>query len=38
LSVCCSDGLIPELALERIFGFAPRTLFDGSLTAGKPKK
>jgi len=25
------DGLIRELELERIFGFAPGTIFDGSL-------
>ena len=29
------DQLIGELELERIFGFAPGTAFDGSLTAGK---
>lgn len=28
------DQLIRELELERIFGFAPGTVFDGSLTAG----
>jgi len=27
------DGLIRELELERIFGFAPGTHFDGSLRA-----
>lgn len=32
------DGLIRELELERIFGFAPGTLFDGRLTTSKPKK
>ncbi len=32
------DGLIRELEFERIFGFAPGTLFDGSRTTGKPKK
>jgi len=29
------DELIRELALERIFGFKPGTVFEGSLTAGK---
>lgn len=28
------DALIRELELERIFGFAPGTVFDGTLTAG----
>lgn len=28
------DQLIQELKLERIFGFAPGTAFDGSLTPG----
>ncbi len=28
------DQLIRELKLERIFGFAPGTVFDGSLTMG----
>ena len=28
------DQLIRELELERIFGFAPGSAFDGSLTAG----
>jgi hypothetical protein len=28
------DQLIRELELERIFGFAPGAVFDGSLTAG----
>lgn len=28
------DQLIRELELERIFGFAPGTAFDGSLTVG----
>lgn len=29
------DRLIRELDLERIFGFAPGTVFDASLSAGK---
>ncbi len=29
------DALIRDLELERIFGFAPGTAFDGSLVAGK---
>ena len=29
------DQLIRELQLERIFGFAPGTAFDGGLTPGK---
>jgi len=33
------DALIRELELERIFGFAPGTRFDGTLAAGwgRPK-
>ena len=31
------DRLIRELELERIFGFAPGTAFDGSLTAGSKR-
>jgi hypothetical protein len=30
-----ADGLIREMELERIFGFAPGTVFDGGLTAGR---
>lgn len=30
------DRLIRELALDRIFGFQPGTLFDGGLDKGKP--
>lgn len=29
------DALVRELELERIFGFAPGTVFDGGLVAGR---
>jgi len=31
------DQLIRELELERILGFKPGTVFDGSLTAGRKR-
>ncbi len=32
------DELIRSLELERIFGFKPGTVFDGSLTSGAPAR
>lgn len=32
------DRLVRELELERIFGFRPGTVFDGSLVVGRQQK